>query len=208
MEMYHQASSGKLTERTVSVNPIWFNFQTGGFVGYIIYHNFQRLTETFSPLGIDILPGDFNYINHRIYYNTDPSKPISFGFNTSFGKYFNGKLNSGDFALNISPSPHFSFTGQYNVNHFKDVGMPATSKTVSLYNLSGRIALNPRLQLIGFYQKNSENNLSNYNFRLSWEYQPLSYFYIVFNHRGFDNTQLKRQTEDHAIIKISFLKQL
>jgi len=79
---------------------------------------------------------------------------------------------------------------------------------VSLYNLSGRIALNPRMQLIGFYQKNSENNLSNYNFRFSWEYQPLSYFYIVFNHRGFNNIQMKRQAEDHAIIKISYLKQI
>ncbi len=208
MEMYHQASTGKLTERSVSFNPIWFNFQTGGFFGYIINHNFQRLTETFSPLGIDILPGDFNYINHQIFYNTDQSKPVSVGVNANFGKYYNGKLNNGNFTLNISPSPHFSLTGQYNLNHFKNVGDPATTKTVSLYNLSGRIALNPRLQLIGFYQKNSENNLSNYNFRLSWEYQPLSYFYIVFNHRGFDNTQLKRQTEDHAIVKISYLKQL
>lgn len=208
LEMYHHASTGKLTERQVSLNPVWFNFQTGGFWGYIIYHNFQRLTDPFTPLGIDILPGDYSYLNHQVYYNTDQSRPISAGFDYLWGNYFNGKLNNGNFRLQISPSPHFSLTGQYNLNHFKNVGEPAISKTVSLYSISGRLALNPRVQLIGFYQKNSENNLSNYNIRFSWEYQPLSYFYIVYNHRGFDNIIQKRQTEDHAIIKISYLKQI
>lgn len=208
LEMYHQASTGKLIERQVGFNPVWFNFQTGGYLGYIIYHNFQRLTETFSPLGINILPDDYTYINHHVYYNSDQSKPVSTGFDYLWGNYFNGKLNSGNFRLQISPSPHFSLTAQYNLNYFKKVGDPLTSETVNLYSLSGRLALNPGLQLIGFYQKNSENNLDNYNIRLSWEYQPLSYFYIVFNHRGFDNTFQKRQTEDHSIIKISYLKQL
>ena len=208
LEMYHHASTGKLTERTMTINPIWFNFQSGGYFGYIINHDFQRLTEIFLPLGLTILPGEYNYFNHQFYYNTDQSKIISLGANATIGKYYNGKFNNGTFSLNISPSPHFSVTGQYNVNRFKEVGDPAQTKTVSLYNLSGRIALNPRVQLIGFYQKNSENNLSNYNFRLSWEYRPLSYFYVVFNHRGFNNTQLKRQSEDHAIVKISYLKQL
>jgi hypothetical protein len=110
--------------------------------------------------------------------------------------------------LQIAPWPNFSVVGQYNLNHFKNVGEPVTTKTVSLYSVSGRLALNPRIQLIGFYQKNSVNSLSNYNMRLSWEYEPLSYFYIVFNHLGFDNVSNKRQTEDHGIIKISYLKQL
>jgi hypothetical protein len=207
-EMYHQASTGKLTERQISFNPIWFNFQTGGYLGYIFNHNFQRLTETFSPLGIDILAGDYNYINHQVLYNTDNSKPLSAGVSFTFGDYFNGRLNSGTFNVQIAPSPHFNLVAQYNLNHFKNVGDPATSKKVNLYSLSGRLALNPRMQLIGFYQKNSENDMANYNIRFSWEYEPLSYFYIVFNHRAFDNALLKRQTEDHAIIKISYLKQL
>jgi hypothetical protein len=208
LEMYHQASTGKLIERTVSVNPIWFNFQNGGYVGYIFNHSFQRLTETFSPLGIDITAGDYTYLNHQFYYSTDPSRKISGGLDYTFGDYFNGKLKTGNFRLQVSPSPHFSLLAQYNRNQFNQVGNPAITKSVELYSLSGRIALNPRMQLIGFYQRNSENNLGNYNVRFSWEYQPLSYVYLVFNHRGFNNTQAKRQTEDHSIIKLSYLKQL
>jgi len=207
-EFYHQASTGKLTERQLTVNPIWLNFQSGGYFGYIITPTYQLLTEPFTPLGINIPEGKYNYLRHLFYFSTDQSRIISSNINFETGSYFNGNLTSGTFVLTIAPSPHFYLQGQFNRNHFKEVGEPATTKKADLYSISGRLALNPRLQLIGFYQKNSENNVSNYNIRLSWEYQPLSYVYLVFNRRGFDNTQMKRQTEDHAILKVSYLRQL
>jgi hypothetical protein len=207
-EFYHQASTGKLIERSFATNPIWFNFQNGGYFGYIITPVYQLLTEPFTPLGINIPEGKYNYLRHQFYFSSDQSRVISSNFNFETGSYFGGKLFSGTFVLTVAPIPNFYLQGQFNRNHFKGVGDPATNKTVDLYSLSGRLALNPRLQLIGFYQKNSENDVSNYNIRLSWEYQPLSYIYLVFNRRGFDNMQMKRQTEDHAIIKISYLRQL
>ncbi|HEX3168852.1 MAG TPA: DUF5916 domain-containing protein [Chitinophagaceae bacterium] len=207
-EFYHDASTGKLIERQLTMNPIWFNFQNGGYFGYIITPTYQLLTEPFVPLGITIPEGKYNYLRHLFYFSTDQSTVISSAINFETGSYYNGDLTAGTITLNFAPIPNIFIQGQYNRNHFKEVGDPATDKTVDLYSISGRLALNPRLQLIGFYQKNSENNLSNYNIRLSWEYQPLSYVYLVFNRRGFDNAQQKRQTEDHAIIKISYLRQL
>jgi len=208
VEYYHQASTGKLLEGQVNINPVWFNFQGGGFLGYLINPTFQRLTEPFAPLGIVISEGTYHYVRHEFYFSTDPSKIIGLNSNFGTGSYFNGKLNTVNISLRFSPVPHFSLTGQFNRNHFKKVGDNEESLIADLFSISGRLALNPRLQLIGFYQKNSQSNLSNYNIRLSWEYRPLSYFYFVFNHRGFDNTQMKRQTEDHVIFKLSYLKQL
>jgi len=207
-EFYHQASTGKLIERGFALNPIWINFQKGGFFGYIVTPTYQLLTEPFAPLGVYIAEGKYNYLRHVFYFNTDPSRIISSNIMFETGSYFNGKLSTGTFTLNIAPIPNLFLQGQFNHNKFKEVGDPATNKKVDLYSVSGRLALDPRLQLIGFYQKNSENNSSNYNIRLSWEYQPLSFIYLVFNRRGFDNAQLKRQTEDHAIIKVSYLRQL
>ena len=207
-EFYHQASTGKLLESQVNMNPIWLNFQNGGYFGYLVNPTFQRLTEPFAPLGILISEGKYHYIRHQFYLSSDPSRIISASISTEFGNYFNGKLNSGNITLRFSPIPHLSLTGQFQRNDFKEVGDNKENKTADLYSITGRIALNPRLQLIGFYQKNSENELSNYNIRLSWEYQPLSYVYIVFNRRGFDNVTQKRQTENHVIVKISYLRQL
>ena len=207
-EIYHQASTGKLLERQININPIWFNFQDGSYVGYLVNPTFQRLTDPFAPVGIAISAGTYNYVRHQFLFNTDPSKIISLNGSLEFGSYFNGRLNSRNMTLRFSPIPHFSLSAQFNQNYFKNVGDNKETKKADLYSITGRFALNPRLQLIGFYQKNSLNDLSNYNIRLSWEYQPLSYIYFVFNHRGFDNVQQKRQTEDHVIVKLSYLRQL
>jgi hypothetical protein len=208
VEIYHQASTGKLIERQVDINPIWFNFQGGGYLGYLVIPTFERLTEPFAPLGIVISEGTYNFTRNQIFLSTDPSKILGLNCTYETGSYFNGKLNSVNISLRFSPVPHFSMTGQLNRNQFKKVGVNEESITADLFTISGRLALNPRLQLTGFYQKNTQSDLSNYNIRLSWEYQPLSFIYFVFNHRGFENMDMKRQTEDHIIFKISYLRQL
>lgn len=211
-EFYHQASTGKLIERQLNINPVWFNFQRGGFLGYLVNPTFQRLTEPFEPLGVSIPLGDYNYVRHQIYASTDPSKIINTTIDYTWGSYFDGKLVGSNIKLQFAPIPHISIVGTYNRNYFKGVGDVIGNKSVDLYAIEGRFALNPRVQLISFYQKNSENSSQNYNIRLSWEYQPLSYIYFVYNHRGFDNVlqpnmQRATQTENHVIAKISYLKQ-
>jgi hypothetical protein len=206
-EFYWQASTGKSIERTFTLFPVWFNFQNGAYFGYAVVPAFQRLTEPFSPLGVTIAPGSYNFTNQQIYLTSDPSRIINVQGTYTWGNYFNGKLNSGNWTLQFAPIPQISFSGTYNRNHFIKVGEPKTTTVIDLYGLQARLALNPRLQLTGFYQKNSANNADNYNIRLSWEYMPLSYVYLVLNHYGFTNLQSKTQTEDHAIAKISFLKQ-
>jgi Domain of unknown function (DUF5916)/Carbohydrate family 9 binding domain-like len=207
LEFYHQASTGQLIERQININPIWFNFQRGGYLGYLINPTFQRLTEPFAPVGIEIGVGDYHYLRHQLLYRTDPSKKLNFGLTYEWGSYFNGKLNTGDWQLQYAPIPHFSLRARFNRNRFRSVGDAQTDATVDLYSLEARLALNPRIQLIGFYQKNSRNDAQNYNIRLAWEYLPLSFLYIVYNHTSFDNLLKIRQIEDHAIAKLSLLKQ-
>jgi hypothetical protein len=116
-------------------------------------------------------------------------------------------LNSGDWKLLIAPIPHLSLTAEFNRNHFMGVGDAQTNQTIDLYILQGRFALNPRMQLIAFYQENGLNHSRNYNLRFSWEYAPLSYFYLIYNHGGYTSLSQSTQSEDHVIAKISYLKQ-
>jgi hypothetical protein len=139
--------------------------------------------------------------------SSDPSRFINLLADISWGNYFNGKLFSGDLTLQFAPLPHISLKGRFNRNHFMGVGVEESFATIDLYGLEGRFALNPRLQLIGFYQKNMDNNSFNYNIRLAWEYQDLSYIYLVFNHRDFYDPDQFRMIEDHAIAKVSYLRQ-
>lgn len=206
-EFYWQASTGKSIERTFALFPVWFNFQSGAYFGYAVIPSFQRLTEVFEPLGVSISAGDYNYVSQQIWVSSDPSRIVNINGIYNWGHYFNGRLNSSDWKLQFAPIPEVSLTARFNRNHFMKVGEPQITSIIDLYGIEGRFALNPRLQLIGFYQKNSTDNATNYNIRLAWEYEPLSYLYIVLNHNGFTNVQAKMLTEDHVIAKISYLKQ-
>ncbi len=206
-EFYWQASTGKSIERSFTLFPFWLNFQSGAFFGYAVVPSHQYLTESFEPLGVSIPKGAYNFTSQQIYLSTDPSRIVNLQGVYSWGAYFNGKLNSGDWKLQFAPVPQVSVTARFNRNHFMQVGDPKTTRTIDLYGIEARLALNPRVQLIGLYQENSASQQSNYNVRLAWEYEPLSYVYVVLNHSGFTNLQAKTQTEDHVIAKISYLKQ-
>lgn len=201
-EFYWEASTGRLLETQWWIVPIWLNFQKGGHFGYAVNPYYQFLNEPFRPLGIEIPAGNYRYQRHQIYFATDPSKFLSLNTNIEWGGYFDGKLTSYDVRVLFAPSPHFSFTGRMNRNDF--IG----KRTIDLYSLEGRLAINPRLQLIGFYQQNSGNNAKNYNIRLAWEYLPLSFVYIVYNSTAFSDQLYSQRSEDHAIVKFSLLRQL
>lgn len=209
-EFYYTASTGKFAEMSLAFYPVWFNLQSGAYLGYGFTPTKQHLTEVFNPLDINIAPGDYNYTLHNILLSTDPSKILNLVLDWKTGTYFNGHLTSADWKLQFAPIPYISLMGELSHNHFKGVGEQKVTESVNLYILQGRFALNPRVQLTGIYQKNSLNNEDNYNIRLSWEFAPLSYVYLIYN-RGVtgvaDNLVLHPQTEDHVIAKISYLQQ-
>ena len=206
-QFYHQASTGMLIERQLSAYPFYLNFQNGGYFGYGLSSISQHLTVPFSPLEVTIGTGDYNYVQHNILASTDPSKKLSAMGTLTWGSYFNGKLNSGDLQVFYAPIPHFALGGRINQINFNEVGDELTTKTVNLFSIEGRFALNPRVQLTAFFQKNSENDSQNVNVRFSWEYSPLSFIYIVYNNREYDDYLQYRVTEDQVIGKIGFLKQ-
>jgi len=208
LELYHNYSTGKILERQLRIRPVYFNFQSGAYLGYDLQIINQNLINKFSPLGITISPGNYFYIRHQILASSDPSKILNFIADINWGKFFNGGLQSYEFAVHLNPIPHISLQGGINRNNFKNVGSDSVTKVIDLLSLSGRFALNPRIQMVSFVQKNEENNSFNFNIRFSWEYKPLSFIYIVFNRVDSEDSQHVDHLENYLITKISFLRQL
>jgi len=206
-QFYHQASTGQLVERQYRFWPLYLNFQGGGYLGYGFNAQFQQLTNPFQPLGITIPKGEYNYIQQTILVSTDRSKKLNASGTVSWGTYFDGKLSTINLNLRFSPIPHIALGARFNRNHFQKVGEDQITKMVDLFGMEGRFAINPRLQLSTFFQYNSSNDLYNINVRFSWEYQPLSFIYIVYNRRDFGLSFIDRQLENQVIGKISYLKQ-
>jgi len=224
---YYSTTTGKLIEQQWNTNPIWFTLQNGGGFGVLTNHFYQLIdytdgSDTLSFFNVPIQGGKFKYDRYMIVGETDASKKISLSMNVDFGKYYNGSLTTFSSTFRFAPIPHISMEARFTNNSYSNLGVGKVAGNNQLYTISGRFALNPRVQLIGFYQHNSISDFDVWNVRFSWEYQPLSFLYLVFNQRGFNDfqtqlsndgltrirtNQLARQHELHLIAKLSYLKQ-
>ncbi|MCZ2476615.1 carbohydrate binding family 9 domain-containing protein [Aquirufa antheringensis] len=206
-EVYHSLKTGNIVEQKLVSGPLWFNLQNGGILGGYIDASVQNLEEDFNPVGIRIKPGSYRYFRKGFLLASDPSAKYSASTEYGWGGFFDGSLQNVDAKFRVAPIPHLNVGLSWNWSKFEDVGVARETKEVNLLILETRMAINPRLQLIGFYQKNTTDNLNSVNMRLAWEYQPLSYVYLVFNtlnYQGLDATQQKQQS---FLAKLSFLKQ-
>jgi hypothetical protein len=217
VEIYHKLSTGRLQEFQFISNPIWFSLQNGGFIGNFVTPVFQRLDdEDTRPLDIILPSGTYQYLRQSVYASTDQSRKLYAFATGETGGYYDGKLNYLRTSMGFSPKPHFSLVFNYEVNDLKHVGFTEISPGVLerysarlvLWSLENRIAINPRIQLISFYQKNTFNNRDIWNIRFSWEFKPLSFLYLVYNNREYAGISVTdRQRETHLIGKVSYLKQ-
>lgn len=206
-EFYHSISTKNLVERTVLFSPAWLTFQNGGVFGVYGVFNYQRLESEFKPLNIQIAQGEYDFFRKGVYVATDQSKKYSTFLSADFGDFFDGKQNLYSFKVNVAPIPHINFGFTLNRNELKDLGVLKESKNVDLWMLESRLAINPRIQLISFYQQNTLNNMKALNLRFSWEYQPLSYIYVVLNQMDHLGDDLTLQKQKAFLTKISYLKQ-
>ncbi|RIV17670.1 hypothetical protein DYU11_30975 [Fibrisoma montanum] len=209
-EMYHKASTGYLQEVQFNTNPIWLTLQSGGMFGLFVNPTFQRLDDgDFRPLGLNIATGNYRYVRYNVLMGSDASRKVSYQLNAETGRYYDGRLNYLRGSLTVAPVPHVALGFIAEVNQFKNVGQDRFSEAVRLYSVESRLAVNPRLQLISFYQRNTFTDRNVWNVRLSWEFQPLSFLYIVYNHGSYAGSirERDRQQEQHIIGKLSYLKQ-
>jgi hypothetical protein len=206
-EVYHSLTTGKIIEQRALSGPLWFDLQNGGTLGGYLEASVQNLEDTFSPVGINISPGSYSYFRKGFFLASDPSAKYSGSTEYGWGGFFNGTLQNVDAKFRLAPIPHVNLGLSWNWNKFENMGAARETKEVNLLILETRLAINPRLQLIGFYQKNTTDNLNSYNVRLSWEYQPLSYVYLVFNSLNYQGTDSTQQKQQSFLAKFSYLKQ-
>ena len=124
----------------------------------------------------------------------------------NFGSFYNGQRNAIQFSGRLAPIPHATVTFDYEYNDIKDLGANREDLRTHLVTFGARFALNPRLQLSTFYQYNSLDEQGRWNICASWEYQPLSFIYLVFNDTRIDNV-FEPFNEQQVVSKVTFVKQ-
>jgi hypothetical protein len=176
---------GSVQEGLISIRPFTMQFENGGTLSYAAVPNWQRPRQAFRPVpGVEVAPGRYDYLRHSFVGQTDPSAKVAARFEAAFGGYFDGRLKTWRGVLQATPDPRIALNLDYTINRLEDVGASRTNVTTHLLALETRLAASPQIQLIGFAQWNTVARQLTANARLAWEYQPLSFLTIVYNHRS------------------------
>ena len=201
-DFYQNIDNLKLQEGYLGIYPFFFVFNNGSSTSITYNLNWQILTQNFDPVGIEIQAGNYNYQSINLNYSSDQSKKFSFSTDFTTGGFYTGKLTTYSANIRYAPSSHFAANINYEENQLREIGITKENLTTKLVTPNIRMALNPRVQMNVFYQYNTVDERSRWNARFSWEYQPLSYIYLVFNESKTTNFR-----QYQSIAKISFLKQ-
>ena len=203
----HDATNpSNFQQASIWIFPVWLYFKDRSFLEMSFTPTWQNINFSFAPLGLEIEQDNYYYTRYTIRYNTDRSKKWSASGRYDFGKFYNGNRNTIELSGRLAPIPHIALTVDYEHNDLDGVGIENRNLNTNLVTVGSRFAVNPRLQLSAFYQYNSFDEQGRWNVRASWEYQPLSFVYVVFNDSRIEN-EFDPFQEQQFISKVTLVKQ-
>ena len=203
----HDASDpSRFQQASLYIFPIYTWFKDNSFLEFSLSPTWQNINFNFTPLGVEIEQDNYFYTRFLVRYNTDQSKKWSAGGSYDFGRFYNGSRNTVRLSGRLAPIPHIALSVEYEHNDLNQVGIATSDLSTNLVTLGSRFALNPRLQLSTFYQYNSFDKQGRWNIRASWEYQPLSFVYVVFNDSQI-NDDFETLQEQQFISKFTLVQQ-
>ncbi len=213
LEHFIDPKGGAVQEGFLSLRPFTLQFENGGLLQYAALPNWQRLRTPFRPVpGVSVAPGSYDYLRHALTVQTDPSARVALRFEGQVGGYFDGNLETWRGVLQATPDPRVALSADYTINRLTRVGGLGASLTTHLLGLETRFATTPRLQLVSFVQWNTVARQLTANARLAWEYQPLSFFTIVYNDRSpVDGRGVLTPapfTSRQLLVKLTWIRQL
>jgi hypothetical protein len=185
LEHYVSPTTGAVQEGALLLRPMTVEFQNGGFLRYELQPSWQRPSSPFRPLpGVEIAPGAYDYARNSVTVQTDPSASLAARLEGATGGYFDGRLHTLRTVVQVTPDPRVAMSADYMLNRLASVGATDASLTTHLLGAEARLAANPRLQFVTFLQWNTAARQLTGNARLTWEYRPLAFFNVVYNHRA------------------------
>jgi hypothetical protein len=155
-------------------------FTNSSSVGVGINYTNLNLQYPFSFTDDNPLPtGRYRFVNYALEYQSDERKLLNYAIGFRTGGFYNGTIQSAEFDLKYRRQPwgQFTMTAEYNNIKFPDE-----------YGASKLWLIGPKLELSfsrnlfwsTFVQYNTQAENFNINSRFQWQFQPLSWIYLVY----------------------------
>ena len=182
--------SGNITQSQHSLNSAVF-FKDLSAVYFVINYDYVDLKYGFDPLrnGKALMPGEYNFGILKVGYNSANNQKLRYRVNVQKGTYYDGDRTTAGAYLNYQMLPFANFELSYDVNKI-DLNQLG-KETFHLTRFTGEVFFNNRLNWTTYVQYNTQRDNFNVNTRLQWEYNPLSYVYLVLTDNF--NQQIARQ---------------
>ena len=169
---------GDVNQATLGVNnDLVFKDQSTLFGGF--RYEYVNLKYAFDPLneGNAIPVNKYRYLDGGFGYASAENKKLQYGGNVSYGSYYNGHRKQ--IGLNaqyrLMPLARLQLRYERNGIDLQTLG----SDTFHLARFTGEVFFSNRLNWTTYVQYNTQIDNFNINSRLQWEYQPLSYIFLV-----------------------------
>lgn len=175
-----------LRQNNLFVSPFSIRFKDRSYVYISFTSTFENLNYNFDFLqnGKVITPGKYNYTFGRVGFWSQTNKKTYYTIKLEYGQFYKGLRKNAAFTLVHRLLPIAALSASYEINgvDLHELGV----KTFHLAKLTTEIYLNNRLNWTTYLQYNTQQNNFNINSRVQWEYQPLSYVYLVLSN-NYDN---------------------
>ncbi|MCU0683372.1 MAG: carbohydrate binding family 9 domain-containing protein [Polyangiaceae bacterium] len=210
-QVFHRASDGSPQEASAYAEPIWFHLDTSDDAWFSVEGAWQSLDEPFSPLrGVTFPAGEYSYGSLGAVVRSDASRKVGFEVRGHTGNFYSASWQRARGILRVAPIPHLSAFASYELSRFADLPDPELAPRLThLFQSELRLAATPKLQLAGLAQYNSDAGVASGNARLSWEFEPLSFVYLVYTdaRRRYPGEDEPRR-EQQLLLKINYSYQL
>ena len=204
--IFQSSDDGDLLFAYAPIRPLRFHLHSGAQFGFIVEPNWQRLDEPFFPAGIEVAPGKYDYTRYRFEVSSDQSAVLSASLEMEAGDYFDGGLTTYSLSARYAPVPEVEISADLEINKIRSLGVEQVDDDTEVTALSVRIAPSPQLQFSVLYQLNSVGDRENWNARVSWEYRPLSYVYLVYNRNEIPGEAVSAIAQsEQVILKLTYL---
>lgn len=211
--IYTRASDFELQEAYFPLTPLHVIFENSTEVKLTLEPNWQSLERPFSPLpGLRVETGDYRFVRYGTTFTSDQSRKYSGEVRLMRGGYYDGELDTWGATVRGAASPRASLALSFDRNVLRGIGQAEESRTTDLIAPEIRLALNPDVQLVAFYQHNTAAERGALNARFSWQFRPLSFIHLIYNEGrqlDLENRHLPLfESERQIVLKVSYLRQM
>ncbi len=203
----HTDQTGRLVSRRYH-NMLGTQFDSGAALNIVYNRVFERLDGPFQVAsGVVIDPGEYQFWDVRLSYNSDPSRVFSYGVSYGPQTFYDGDRTDMSLRAGVRVTSKLATSARFSRS---DVDLPAGAFTADIGSFQVDYAFSPAVSLRTLTQFNSSADQWSTSARFRYIYRPGSDIYIVYDDVRRDTDLLvspflEKFRDRQLLIKVTYL---